>query len=414
MSTELAGKLNWDGYAGNTQTIVKGARKLSDIQSARKVLQVDRELVSIQANITPFIAFMEKLKRNKDVAQANFYTLLKDILPQTVTYGTGTGETTGGTLTFAGGVTPQQNLALVPGDILFVERTRESILVLTVSTSADSITCTRAFGTGSGAAATITDAEEIQIQGSAFAENSAAPSGISSEPNMIQGYCQTFRQSVEVSGRDEMSENYGGDEYARIVKDAKEKIDIQIEKAFMFNEAYSASDPTMTKGLLGWISTNSTNQAGVLDEVSLATYNRGFQRHNVGRAKDCITFCGDNVRTALDAFGRDALRLRPADDMLGVKIQAWQSSFGELKFMQHALMSPLGSSTTAANRGRIGMMISINTQLVGKRTFKGRGMKFSNNIETPGTDGTKAGWTADVGLAVYSEKSMALMYGVTG
>lgn len=408
MSTELAGKGNYDAYAGNAQVIAKGARKLSDIQSARKVLQVDHEMVSIQANVTPFIAFMEKLKKNKDVAQANYYTLLKDILPQTVTYGTATGETTGITLTLASG----QGNSLVVGDILFVERTREVILV--VGISADTLTVTRAFGTGSGAAATINDAEELQIQGSAFAENSAAPSGISSEPNMIQNYCQTFRQSVELSGRDEMSENYGGDEYARLVKDAKEAIDIKIEKAFMFNEAYYASDPTMTKGLLGWISTNSTNQAGVLDEVSLATYNRGFQRHNVGRAKDCITFCGDNVRTALDAFGRDALRLRPADDMLGVKIQSWQSSFGELKFMQHALMSPLGSSQTAANRGRIGMMISVNTQLVGKRTFKGRGMKFSKNIEVPGTDGTKSGWTADVGLAVYSEKSMALMYGVTG
>lgn len=415
MSTEIAGQGNYNAYAGSAQVIAKGPRKLINVQTARNVPQITTKVpVKLQANTVPWLAFMQKLKRTFKVAQPKYTSLLSDILPRTFTYGTSTGETTGTTLTFAGGATPQENLGMRPGDILFVERTREHIRVLTVNAGADSITCTRGFGTGGGAAATINDAEVIQLQGNAQTENSLAPDGISSEPNMIDNYCQTFRESWEASGRDVESENFGGDEWPRIQKDANDKMDMDIEEACLFNEALNSTDPTMTKGLLGWISTNSTNQAGVLDEVSLSKYVQGFMRHNVGRESDCIHFCGDNARLAMDAFGRDALRLRTGDSVLGVAIESWQSSFGKMKLMQHALMTALGGNQTAANRGRVGMIIGINLGLVAKVAFKGREKFLQKGVQTPGTDGVKDVLTADIGFQCLSEKSQAIMYGITG
>lgn len=407
-SSDLLGTGNYDAYAGNAQVVVKGARKLTNIQDARKVPQYTKEYINVVADIAPMTAFMDKVGANKVVGQATYFHLLYDMNPRTVTYGTSTGETTGTTLTLAAGEGNKIDLS----QLLYVERTNEVIRVTAINT--DTLTVSRAFGTGGGVAATINDAEVIQVLGSAFAENSTAGSGISTEPNIITNACQTFRAFIEASGRDIASENYGPAEWDRMKQLKLEDLQIQRESAFLFNPAIATSDPTMTKGLLGWISTNVFNQAGILDEVSLANWNKAWQRHNVGQAKNLIAFCGDNVRTAIDGFGRDALRLTPASDMLGVAIEAWQSSFGQMKLMQHGMLTPLGSSQTAANRGRVGFMIGVNTKMIGKRTFKGRGLTFSDHIETPGTDGTKAGWTLDEGFACLSEKAHFFAYGITG
>lgn len=404
---ELIGQGNYDAFAGNAQVIVKGARTISNIQTARRKPQFTKEVINVVANTNPLMAFLDKLGDNKEVAQPTYFHLLRDRLPRTLTYGTSTGETTGTTLTLASG----QGTSIVPNTLLLVERTNEVILVTAITT--DTLTVTRAYGTGGGVAATLNDAEEIQVIGRAFSENSAAPAGISSEPNLITNAVQTFRYSIEASGRDIHSDNFGEDEWQRQNRDAVEAMTLDQETGFLFNPAISTSDPTMSKGLLGWIATNVFNQAGPLTEVDAENMTLAWYRHNFGQTANMFLMGGDNMVKSFDSFGRDAVRYTPSEDWLGMKIKGWQCSAGELKFLHHGLFGPLGSSVTAQNRGRIGMMIGVNMKMVGKRTFKGRGLTRTDNVQVPGTDGRKDVWTDDVGLAVLSEKAHMFCYGVT-
>ncbi len=404
---ELIGQGNYDAVAGNAQVIVSGARKTSDNQTARRKLQFTKEVINVIANTNPLMAFMDKLGNNKDVMQPTYFHLLRDRLPRTVTYGTSTGETTGTTLTLASG----QGKSVVAGSLLLSERTGEVILITTVAT--DTLTVSRAYGTGSAVATTLNDAEELQIIGRAFSENSTAPNGISSEPNIITNAVQTFRYSIEASGRDIESENYGEDEWTRMGRDAVESLTLDQETGFIFNPAISTSDPTMSKGLLGWIATNLANQAGPLTEPDLRDYFIRWGRHNKGQDSSMVLFIGDNAQKCFESFALDGVRYKNDQDFYGVNVATWATAGLKVKLLTHGLYSPLGSSVTVTNKGRVGMMTGINVKMVGKRTFKNRGLTLTKNVQTPGTDGRKDVWTDDVGMAVLSEKAHLQVYGIT-
>ncbi len=405
---ELMGQGNYDAAAGNSQVIVKGARVISDNQSARRKLQFTKEVIDLIANTNPLMAFTDKLGNNKEVAQPTYFHLLRDRLPRTVTYGTSTGETTGTTLTFAAG----QTNGLVAGSLLLSERTGEVILVTTV-TSTTVCQVSRAFGTGSAVATTLNDAEELQIIGRAFTENSAAPSGISSEPNIITNACQTFRYSIEASGREMESENYGEDEWQRQGRDAVASMTEDQETGFIFNPAISTSDPTMSKGLLGWIATNLVNQAGPLTEPDVRDMFIRWFRHNHGQQSSMVLMIGDNASKCFESFAVDGVRYTPDQEYFGLSCAGWQTSAGKVKLLQHGLYGPLGSSVTAANKGRVGMMTGVNVKMIGKRTFKNRSLTCTKNVQLPGVDGRKDVWTEDVGMAVLSEKAHLQVYGIT-
>lgn len=408
---ELIGQGNYDAVAGNAQVIVKGARAISDNQAARRRLQFTKEVINVIANTNPTTAFMDALGQNKEVAQPTYFHLLRDRLPRTVTYGTSTGETTGTTLTLASG----QGKSLVAGSVIYSERTGEAILVTAITT--DTLTVTRQFGGASGGSAvatTLNDAEELQIMGRAFSENSAAPSGISSEPNIITNAVQCFRYSIEASGRDIESDNYGEDEWTRMGRDAVEAITLDQETAFLFNPMISTSDPTATKGLLGWVATNLANQAGPLTEADARDYFLRWFRHNHGQEAGMVLYIGDNTIKCFESFAVDSVRYGNEQEYYGVNVMQWRTSAGKaIKLLQHGLYGPLGSSVTAQNKGRIGYMTGINMKMIGKRTFKNRGLTLTKNVQVPGTDGRKDVWTDDVGMAVLSEKAHLQVYGIT-
>lgn len=390
-------------------TIVTGQRKLSDIGSTRKKPIFTGEFVNISGDVAPLYLMTEKLGKSKEVGQASYFHLETDWLPTVVTVNDATDLNDSDTAL----VVDNGQAARCPtGTILKVLRTGEMLRVTALNNSTHTLTVTR--GVGGTTAAAILDNEEIAILSHAAAEGATSPESVSSEPTLKTNYCQTFRQALELSGRDVESDNFGPGELERISKDALESLTMKVEKAMLFqNGTGSSTDPTMTIGVEGWLSTNVTNVGGALTETTLIdSFITPWFRRNHGKKK-MIAFAGEKVRRAIDSFGRDMIRYAPSDTGIGINVMKYRTTFGEIELVPHGMMTPIGSSVTAANLGWQGYLIGLNMELVGKRVFSGRARKLYKNRQTPDQDGIKWEWIEDVGLYLASEAQHALLKGVT-
>ena len=394
-------------------TIVRGQRKTSDVTAARVRLDVDPNLFNVSADLAPLVAFFKKMKKVRKTKNPQFLWYNTDYLPKYVTTN-GTTSAGGTTLTVASGHGNRVNV----GTTLKVQRTGEVMRVTAVA-SDTSLTVVRAQGGTSGAATQ--SAEDILILGHAANEGTTSGSGISSEPGTaLYNYCQTFRQPVDLSGRDLVIDVYGGDEKTRLVKDAKEKIMQDIETTLLTSNARSASDPTLAGGCEYFATTNAVNVGGNLTEqVLIDSFITPFFRKNASK-KSLMVFAGEKFCRALDIFGRDAIRYGPSDTGIGIDVMKYKSSFGEFEVFQHGGLTPEGyTDITAANLGLQGYFFGLNLDLLKLVEMEGRGMKLragnpETGINAPDVDGWKSEWIADVSLEMKGNEHHVIGKGITG
>lgn len=411
-----------DLIGGSNVSTTQGLRSTAAIATARKTPQFTSETIRVNANTTPMLLLMKKIGKNIKVKGATFFHLLRDMIPRNVSV-LGTTDATpatvsSGATTFA--LVAGQGAYVYAGMTLQSERTGEEMLITSVT--GDVATVTRAFGggAGGGAAAAGLNAsaaaagEELRIMGTAFDEGSAAPSGLSVEPTILQNACQCFRGSVEATGRDIATEVYGDEEWMRLHQDAVEYMNLAKESAFIFSQGkVLTGTQTKTMGLLGWIASNVFLQGGNLDETSLENYTEAWYRRNFGEGPSMYGLTGINPLKAMDSFARDALRLKTGDETLGMKVSEWTCSFGTIKLVPHGLFTPVGSSISPQNRGSQGYMIGINANMIGEVEFAKRGLRLEKDVQLPGIDGKKDCWTWDGGIRCLSEKAHFFASGIT-
>lgn len=404
----------------NSGPVVQGPRSTSNIGAGRKVPQIDPNILQINKDTVPLTMFIEKLGRKRTVLQPTYSHIEEDLQPATITLGDGSVSGSGAGLGFSSSDTTLDFSVAAGGSgaariqansILKSVRTGEMILVLSVSGDVATVQ-TRGYITNGAAAAALLANEELQVLGTANPDNSQAPQSVSVEPLILTFYPQIFRTAVEAGRRLIRSENYGGDEWKRMLNSSLLAHHVDLEKAFLFNQGYLTTGATQTDGFINQIITNVFQMNGTLDEVTLENYWKSLARYNEAGAEDSIvTFCGENVMVSLDQFGRDGLRFQQGDKSAGIAIMEWKCSFGNMKFKKHGLFGPRGSSTTAANGGYVGYLLSAQMKNLGKATYGGGNLKYDPNCRLPGQDGEKACWTEDCGLEVWNERTHGIITG---
>ncbi len=377
-------------------TITGGQRAFSAIGSARLKPQVIEKLIYTNANTAPVTALIEKLGKKKTVGQPTFYHFETDRLPRVVEVDGNQNDSETSIEVTAG-----HGKRCVVGTILLNTRTDEMLRVTSIST--DTLTvATRPFA-GTTAAAML-DNDELAILGTAAADGATSVASITSEPTQVTNACQIFRRAFEMTGRDISADTFTDDEKVRIMRDAHDAVQMDMEQAYLFSTGIATSDPTATAGFVKWATTNVTNMGGVaLDEQSWNTFLKSVLIRNYGSRKNMVLFAGDNVCEALDSFARDVIRYKSDDEMLGIAIGEARSSFGTVKVVRHGLLSDtLGSQAGLGRWG--GRAFLINFDYFGKAVYKNRGLNLYSNIETPGTDGKKWEYLGDEGLWMAAEE----------
>ncbi len=389
--------------------VVKGQRYLDDTQAARKKPQFTGETVNISADIAPLYLLTKKKGKAKAIRQSTYFHLEHDIMP-TVVHDSGGGASSGATsLSLLGG----EGKYITEDHLLMVVRTGEQMLVTGFGGGADTPSVTRGFG-GSPKAA-INPNEEISIHSFCGIDGGRSRDGQSTEPFLKYNAPQIFRQAYSVSGRTMEQENFGPEEMTRIKEENAEKMALQVERAFLFNNgSVLTGNQTMTAGCMDLISTNVVQMAG-------GALGESFWRDNVcqplfrrNQGNSIYFFCGENVAAGLESIYVDRMRFDPEQQDLGLKLSRVRTFFGELKVVIHGLLTVDADSTAVASGGRAGMAFGLNMDLIGRRYFQNRRMTLLKHRQENDLDGIKEEFMLDEGFWMASEQQHLILFGCAG
>ena len=383
----VSGYTGWAIDSGN-------ARVLSDVAATRKKLQVIQDkLEMVNEGCAPLYQFTKKLGNKKTVGQPIFYMWANDELPRWF-------QANGAQSASSTALVLDSTAGLQSGMQLYDPTTRATIQIDTVTNTTDLVIV--------AATDAIADNQELLLLGPASPEGSTAPAGLHSEPAYHTSYVQTFRRAIELSRRDLDADLYGGAEMPRLLRDSHEAMLLDIEATFLFgkvNGTESTYYGTRTKGVTQVISSNTYNVGSVAlteDGWRNSFLLPWFRKHATGK-KNLVAFAGEKVLATLDEFALDRQTTSVSETLHGAEVTRYKTSFGEIALVRHGLMQ--------VNTELSGMVIGLDMSQIFEVQYKNGALKLQSDIETPGTDGKKSGWLADIGIGCGIEAKHALLYG---
>ncbi|MCL4221038.1 MAG: DUF5309 family protein [Phycisphaerales bacterium] len=293
-----------------------------------------------------------------------------------------------------------------PNSILYAEATGERMLVTAVSTN--TLTVVRGVGSVAAASGSVANNADVRNIGSASGEGSDAPSARATSKVACYNYVQTFKQTVDLSGRLAESATLTEDERGFQRRKKYQEMLRNIETSFIFgsrSKTASGADSkivTTTGGLLEAITTNVTNQGGTLTKTQFETFciSKAFAYGSGVK----LGFVGSTMLTTLRTLYGNTITVVPRDTEVGINIESILVPGGKLMLVHNRRFG------TVLDGG----LIVVDPQSAKKRFMNNRDIRLRENIQTNSVDAVMDEWTGDVGLDYGDEVNHAVLKGVTG
>ncbi len=375
-------------------TLISGTRGTSDIEVARRKLDVPDEIFLLQPDAAPLVQILSQAKK-KQAINPEITWFEDELLPQS--------DTTEDLVT----TVTQTSIKMTntgyffEGDIIRVEASDE--LLRCTTTSGQSITVER--GWAGSTAAIITASITLLKLGNANEEGSGAPVLRSTTVSKVYNYLQIFKTPFGVTETENASELYGGGDlnYLRIKKLIEHKV--QMERALLFGERYEDTTGThpkrTTQGVQRWIATNITAVSTTLTESAFETFlETGFTYGSTRK----VLIASPKVVSAINYWARGKLNMYPKDKTYGISVMQYLSAHGEVQIIRHKLL-------TGTTFGGYAFLLDMNNLFF--RFLKGRDTKLERNIQDNDEDQEKDQYITEMGLELRSQKTHSIMTGVS-
>lgn len=386
-------------------TLLAGSEASTD-NTSNNPLDMANEILELEPNQAPFVQLVYKLKKVK-ATNPKFQWQESQSMPWLTTLSAS--ATSAAT---ALGVTAD---IFRVNDVVRITETGEAILV--TATAAGAITATRALGGGAGSAAgavnasastSATSAAELMIVGNSNAEGATLREIKHPSLTTQFNYCEIFRTPFGVTGTEDATDHYGGDERARL----RAKFGIEhlrnIERSFWRGARdIKNTNQRTTGGVIEFLATNKTNASGALTEGVFKTFLKAGFRYGSDRK---VFFCSPLVKLAIDGFATTSPNSAIINDpkvgtsTWGVNVTTYNSSQGVVDVVMHRAWND------SAVYGQQGFL--IDPAFVEYHYL--RDTQLKRNVEAPDYDGMKDEYLTECGLKLAQEATHALLYGVTG
>lgn len=297
------------------------------------------------------------------------------------------------------------------GDTVKVPSTGEVFRVTGVSTN----TLTVVRGVGGGAASIADDAELIRL-GTAMEEGDTSPTPRFENPTLVTNYTQIFKTSWRMTKTAiPMQQLNGDDPWNEKAHDKGIEHKRDMELAFLFgkpSEINTGTGPRRTTGgALHFIQTNVTTSSGTLN----ATTELNPLVRNIFRYAEQDSILGvtsDLVLDVINGWGVGKLSLVESDNdkVYGLRIMAYQTPNGIIRFTPHRLLS---ESATYKSHS-----IMLDFGCIRRRHVAGNGENrethIQTNIQTDKDDYREDQYLTECGLEFGQERRHGVLKGVTG
>lgn len=295
------------------------------------------------------------------------------------------------------------------GDTVIAEATGE-IMHVTAKPATNTITVTRGIGSIAASAGSVADNAYLMNTGNAFGEGAGSPESSAASKIKAFNFLQTFRQAVEISGRQNRIETLTEDEQAFQRAEAFSEVTRDIEHALLFgarNDSLTDADGkkvTTMGGLREMITTHVTNQGGTLSKGQFLEFCEAA--FDSGSATKTL-FAGSTLLTAIHTFYDDKVRYNTTVTNVGLRIQAIDTPNGTLNLVPHK-----GLRGAYAGDGIVADVGSLTLRPTEKNG--GGRLQLKESTQEKGQDSTREEIFAEHTLQFGAEQNHAQLRGVTG
>lgn len=388
--------------ARTAPTLISGSRGAEQLNSARVVVDMEDEILMYQAEATPLLTLSGKIGKKRKCTNVKFEFLEKDELPRTV-IASATMTDVGTTLQVGSG----ESARLVSGQLLLSLATREVIRVGTV-TSDSNIAVTRGIGGGNAPVAI----GDVFVHFS-NAKEDGTTSGTSKSIKEFNdyNYNQIIETPFDFTGRDLVTELYGGNDEMTETKWQAIEHKKSIELAMLFGRRYlmngTSHQITTMGGLEYFIVTNRANVAQQnLNERWFIEYleyamrwGRGGKRNGVGKKYALVS---SRWLTEINSWVKDRLEYRPLDSSIGFSALEYKSPHGIVYFL----------ATPLLDDNHPDWMFLLDFNHIKYTYLQKRDTKLLVDVQENDRDGKKNLYRSDVGIQVNMEHAHGIVTGI--
>jgi hypothetical protein len=397
-------------YGTQYQTFGTGGKAPSNYETYELVPQFI-ERINVQKSKYPLWLISEKMKRHIPIKDRTYYHTESD--EQSITARVnGAVNATCTTVTFD--VADSKYLRAY--DQLYNPLTEEQVSVSSVNTTTGAAVVVRGVG-NAGSGSNIADNQEFLIMSQSNVLGGTSQSGIYQTSKQVKNYCMLTREPFELVLETDNTEAYGYSDAWQEQKDAAAvRLARKMEWQVLFGKADGSHANTSvwsTGGLGNFISTNKLDVGGTLTEQTFYNFIRDLSVEN-GGVDNMIFFAGSYILQYLDAWGRDRLYSRPEDQVAGISIMRYRTSFGEIKLVAHGMLTEAFDQTTTPELP--GMLFGVDMsqyKMVYWMPLKYDEGPANRGIQANDSLTKKAEWRATWGCYVGNERAHGWMYGVT-
>jgi hypothetical protein len=372
----------------------------------------------------PLTALTSQMK-NREVDDSIFNWWEKEVDDRRVAITVAlTASTSGTTITFAAG----DGNKLKAGDVLYSEQSQELMRVTAIAAGGTTATVTRAFAGSTVAALTTTALYNpyLVVVGSAFEENSSAPTGVNFDPSLRTNYTQIFRNTLEISRTAAKTRLRTGDAVREAKRETLELHGIDMERAMWFGKkamTTANSNPLHTMdGVIQQIGTSRVTTACTTagDKLTMVEFeNLMFEAFKYGSTEK-MGFCGNRALLAINQMVRknSTYNISMGVKEYGMNVSRLVTPFGELVLKTHPLFNQMGtvmSSTTAgeyAYTAADSWLFVMDMDNVKYVYLKDSDTKYEPVLQSNGVDGMKSGYLTECSIEVVHPKSHYLIKAV--
>lgn len=226
------------------------------------------------------------------------------------------------------------------GDVIRIPRTGEYVLVGSVS--ANNLVVTREIG---GTVAAILSADAIHNMGHYDLEGNASPPAKATITVTKSNFTRILKTPVDLSRTASQVKVYGGNERARLRREAGQKHARLLELEFFHGfkrEVISGADVRRFAGGLDFfVTTNILNANGMLSESEFYEWLGLPFRHGVGgaAATSKVLFAGQSLINTISMWGQAKLQTDSGrNKRYGFAIRTLLTPYGELDIVYHPLL----------------------------------------------------------------------------
>jgi hypothetical protein len=407
-----------------TPDTISGVRKTTNIQSARRVVDMAPKIILLEDDRKALMTFVSSLGR-RNVTNPKFDWLTDEIIPKyckagdTIASATATAQYTAA-LNLGGNDT---DVIVKVDDLLKLPHSGEIVRVSATPTNMTAVDVYRNTNGVAAAASTSAASGTLLVKiGNAREEfsrvltSAGAPIGLTTKEATASNYTQTFRNTFGLSRRELKSKLYGQEEraYQRMKKlmEHCEEINNAMWHGVSGTDSTDTSR-TYTGGLISFVPSGNTETITTLTEDELEDFLRVATRY--GNTKRKVLFASRYIQQLISAWARNNQRVtKPGGEIkYGVHMTEYHSGTGAVMdvITDHALEGVPGSSTVT---GWDKEAVLVDPENVKLAVFGSDYMKLEVDLELPDMDGLVDSYISDVGLQAGNAAHHSRINGVVG